>query len=215
MEQHLFLMIVEVAVISGLVVFLLRNHKRPRPQLPPDPQMTSIQQAKQHEAAAATLPPNFLLEVGQKVEEVNIGKPVHLSLNVTNVDVHSHKKRQQTSPAPSLADSSSSGCESAFSFPNSNHAASRDPSPEDCKKARSKLGKPSSKKHQKKKKNNLNTHATDKLSVYHAKDIKSSPIPPNKNRLKPENWEWHSRAKILAAQFIKESYSANAMRSSF
>lgn len=211
MEQHLFLMIVEVIVVAALVVFLLRNQARPPPYLPPDANVVTSQRQKLHQQATL----DFRLEVGQKVEEVKIGKPTtQLSLNVMDVNVQTQKKKQQTSPTPSLADSSSSGCESAFSFPNSNHAASRDPSPVDRNVARSKLGKTNGKK-PKKKKNNSNHLACDKSSVYHAKDVKSSPTPPPKIRLKSDNWEWHSRAKILAAQFIKENYQATGMRSSF
>lgn len=211
MEQHLFLMIVEVIVVAVLVGFLVRNLSRPPSNLPPDPRNSPTHRQKLHQPVSL----DFRLEVGQKVEDVKIMKPTSpLSLNVTDMDIH--KKKPQTSPTPSLADSSSSGCESAFSFPNSNHAASRDPSPVDRNKARMKLGKNGAKKQQKKKKSNLNHHLpTDKSSVYHAKDVKSSPTPPPKIRLKSDNWEWHSRAKILAAQFIKENCQTSGMRSSF
>ena len=213
MEQHLFLMMVEVAVIAVLVVYLLRKLTRPPPPVPPDPVTIQAENQKQHYLVTS----DFGLEVGQKVEEINMGsKPTSLlSVNVTNLDVQSLKKKQQTSPTPSLADSSSSGCESAFSFPNSNHAASRDPSPAGDSKSRIKLTKVGGKKH-KKKKNHLNNFPAGKSSLYHAKDAKSSPLSPPKIRLKSDNWEWHSRAKILAAQFIKENcHTASGLRSSF
>ena len=217
MEQHLFLMMVEVSVIAVLVVFLVRHLTRPPlnlpPPPPPDPRHSPTHRQKQQQQVSL----NYLLEVGQKVEEVKMTKPTsQLSLNVTDMDVQ-HKKKPQTSPTPSLADSSSSGCESAFSFPNSNHAASRDPSPVDHNKVRPKVGgKSGGKKHHKKKKSNLNHVAADsKSAVYHVKDIKSASMPPPKIRLKSDNWEWHSRAKILAAQFIKENCQTSGMRSSF
>ena len=103
------------------------------------------------------------------------------------------------SPSPSIADSSSSGCESAFSFPNSIRAPSRDPSP-----SIDVLGETAHIQSIKKKKKRKKSPG----SPYHSLDSKSSP----KIRLKSDNWEWHSRAKILAAEFIKENYEMNELR---
>jgi hypothetical protein len=206
-------MVVEVIVIAVLVVFLLRNFTRPQFNQPPDPRHSPTHRQKEHQPA----PLDFRLEVGQKVEEVEMVKnnsPV--SLNMSEKALQPYKTKTQVSPTPSLADSSSSGCESAFSFPNSNcTTTSRDPSPVDGNRARGKSSKSGSKKQQKKRKQSLNNVLpNDKASIYHSKDARSTIHPP-KIRLKSDNWEWHSRAKILAAQFIKENYQTSGMRSSF
>lgn len=212
-EQHLFLMVVEVIVIAVLVVFLLHHFNRHQPNLPPNLGNSPIHRQKNHEPA----PLDFRLEVGQKVEEVEmVKKTSQVSLKLSEKTLQPYKTKMQTSPTPSVADSSSSGCESAFSFPNSNcTTTSRDPSPVDGNKVRSKSGKASSKKQQKKKKHCLSFIPSDKTSIHHTKDVRSTTMHPPKIRLKSDNWEWHSRAKILAAQFIKENYQTTGMRSSF
>ncbi|KAI9563673.1 hypothetical protein GHT06_011137 [Daphnia sinensis] len=212
-EQHLFLMVVEVIVIAVLVVFLLHHFNRPQPNPPPNLGNSPIHRQKDHQPA----PLDFRLEVGQKVEEVEMVKQTsQMSLKLSEKTLQPYKTKMQASPTPSVADSSSSGCESAFSFPNSNcTTTSRDPSPVDGIKARSKSGKASSKKQQKKKKHSLSFIPSDKTSIHHTKDARSATMHPPKIRLKSDNWEWHSRAKILAAQFIKENYQTTGMRSSF
>lgn len=206
-------MVVEVIVIAVLVVFLLHHFNRPQPNPPPDPGHSPTHRKKDHQPA----PLDFRLEVGQKVEEVQMVKMTsQTSLKLPEKSLQPYKTNMQASPTPSLADSSSSGCESAFSFPNSNcTTTSRDPSPVDGNKARSKSSKAASKKQQRKKKHSLNFVPSDRNSIHHAKDVRSVSMHPPKMRLKSDNWEWQSRAKILAAQFIKENYQTTGMRSSF
>lgn len=148
-------MVVEVIVIAVLVVFLLRNFTRPQFNQPPDPRPRHSPTHRQKEHQPAPL--DFRLEVGQKVEEVEMVKnnsPV--SLNMSEKALQPYKTKTQVSPTPSLADSSSSGCESAFSFPNSNcTTTSRDPSPVDGNRARGKSSKSGSKKQQKKRKHEV------------------------------------------------------------
>lgn len=181
-ERHLLLMIMEVGVFLT-VMWLLRRFSRPPASPPPSP----------------TLPPpttrpnlalEYRLEVAQKVEE----------LSVLDVRDSLHKA---SSAAPSLADSTSSGCESAFSFQTTSRSTSVEK--ERPMKLAGKGGK-------KKKKKKVGT-GSNAVSPYHAKDSKSIPSSP-RIRLKSDNWEWHSRAKILAAEFIKESCEMNEMRSS-
>jgi hypothetical protein len=106
-------MVVEVIVIAVLVVFLLRNFTRPQFNQPPDPRHSPTHRQKEHQPA----PLDFRLEVGQKVEEVEMVKTtLPVSLNMSEKALQPYKTKTQVSPTPSLADSSSSGCESAFSF---------------------------------------------------------------------------------------------------
>lgn len=230
-EQHFFLMIVEVVVVVAVVLYLLRRQNRllPAPSAPPPLSRT----ASAHRRAASASAADFRLEVGQKVQDMmHKEQQEHPQASLTSsflgLDVPDGPRRKgqhptKASPAPSLADSSSSGCESAFSFPNSNHAASRDPSPvRESKGVRVgklvKAGGAAGKKNKKKSKNHnglqVHTNQPPGSRVYHLKDVKSLPPPSPKMRLKPDNWEWHSRAKILAAEFIKENCESNAMRSS-
>ena len=146
-------MVVEVIVIAVLVVFLLRNFTRPQFNQPPDPRHSPTHRQKEHQPA----PLDFRLEVGQKVEEVQMVKTtLPVSLNMSEKALQPYKTKTQVSPTPSLADSSSSGCESAFSFPNSNcTTTSRDPSPVDGNRARGKSSKSGSKKQQKKRRHEV------------------------------------------------------------
>lgn len=121
-----------------------------------------------------------------------------LTLNVTNLNSTGDKK--QHSPTPSVG--SSSGCESAFSCVNSGEP-SRDPSPVNANKASN---------------NNNNKKQKKKNKSHHHELIgkRSLSIGSTGVRLKSDNWEWHSRAKVLAAQFIKENYDASGtLRGSF
>ena len=126
MEQHLLLMILEVVIVSMLVVFLLRRYlDRPPTPPPPSHQPAAVKQKTEQICSEAS---DFRLEVGQRVEEMKV-KPSSASPLTLQVTQGAKSSKQQISPTPSLADSSSSGCESAFSFPNSLNAPSRDPSP--------------------------------------------------------------------------------------
>jgi len=175
-------MIMEVGVFLT-VMWLLKRFNRPPASPPPSPTLPP-------QTTRPNLALEYRLEVGQKVEE----------LSVLDVRDSLHKP---SSVAPSVADSTSSGCESAFSFRTLSRSASVEK--EQPIKLISKGGKK-----KKKKKGGAGSSA---LSSYHTKDSKSAPSSP-KIRLKSDNWEWHSRAKILAAEFIKESYEMNEMRSS-
>lgn len=209
-------MVLEVIIVAAVVVSLLRRQNR-APPLPPNLEQRSI---RKHRRAASASSADFRLEVGQQVQEVvaNSSSPSLLTLDVAEPPRRKGQILSKASPAPSLADSTSSGCESAFSFPNSNHAASRDPSPVNEKTVRIGKAKSSSsgaKKNKKKKSHGQQLQQVEATRVYHVKDFKSSPPPPPKIRLKPDNWEWgRSRAKILAVEFIKENCEANALRSS-
>ena len=113
----------------------------------------------------------------------------------------------------SLDDSSSSGCESAFSFPSNSvnrRPPSRDPSPNDVFLGHNYAGVSLRSKMKRKKKKNYVFPADLNLKLAAA----AGGTATSKMRLKSDNWEWHSRAKILAAAFIKENYEAIGMRSS-
>lgn len=187
MESHLFLMVLEVLVAGLVIVYMLRRMKQVLPSPPSGPQPT-MEDGRVPALAGVT---------------GHVPEASPLTLNVRNL---ADAKKQQASPTPSLAESSSSGCESAFSFANSTRGeASRDPSPV----SENKLTHQRTGKKQKKKKNQTTSE------VYRVNNARSQSTGP-KIRLKSDNWEWHSRAKVLAAQFIKENYDANgALRCSF
>lgn len=169
-ESHLVLMLIELAIIVSVVVFLLRRWRVTSQNPPPSPRAAVV--SRSFEAMPA--------------------QSSNLTLNVSNLT----NKKQQVSPTPSLAESTSSGCESAFSFAAS--VPSREPSPVT-------ESRPSAKQAKKQKKKNK---SADSLPT---RSLSTGPV-----RLKSDNWEWHSRAKILAAQFIKENYDSNgALRCSF
>jgi hypothetical protein len=205
-ERHLFLMILEVLAVFAVVMLCLKRfgHGRaPRAVLditpastPPPPNHTPPPELK------SVI--DLHLGTSPKIEELGTDHrrrdPLTIRIGADEIDAPS-----RPSPTPSLAESSSSGCESAFSFPNSTQegGASRDPSP--TQTARHMNGiKPSSGKRNKKKR---------KLSLQQDMKSKGQASPP-KIRLKSDNWEWHSRAKVLAAAFIKENYEGVGMRSS-
>jgi len=182
-ERHLLLMMMEVVVFLTVMWILRRVGRAPRSP-PPSPSLPPP-------TSRPNLALEYRLEVGQKVEEMSV---LHIKDSL-------HKT---SSVVPSLADSTSSGCESAFSVPTTSRSTSVEKEQPFAKFAI---------KGGKKKKKKKNSAGLSVLSAYHTKDSKSTPSSP-KIRLKSDNWEWHSRAKILAAEFIKESCEMNEMRSS-
>lgn len=149
----------------------------------------------------ANLALEYRVEVDQKVS----------NMTVLQVKESEQSLQHKPSPAPSLADSTSSGCESAFSVAVSSYNASRDASLE--KQPNASIRAKSIKGNKKKKKKSNAGSSSSLITSYHTKDSKSASSSP-KIRLKSDNWEWHSRAKILAAEFIRDSYEINEMRSS-
>ena len=206
-------MILEVVIVSLLVVFLLRRYLD-RPPTPPPSHQPAVEQQQTEPTRLKVSDKNFRLEVGQKVEEVKVKQSSTSALTLQVTHGAKPTKQQQASPTPSLADSSSSGCESAFSFPNSINAPSRDPSPISLVHEKIRLGEPvfknGGKKNNKHKKKNHQTSGNNKIPpFYHSK---SEPNASSKIRLERDFPD--SRAKILAAEFIKEYYDNNKMRSS-
>ena len=78
----------------------------------------------------------------------------------------------------------------------------------------SKTGGKKNNKQKKKQQQHHHLHPSGNNKVppfYHSKSL---PNTSSKIRAEHDNWEWHSRAQILAAEFIKENYETNVMRSS-
>ena len=241
-ESHLFLMICEVLAVLVVVLTCLGRFSRRQIRYAHAPMMPLMPLGHDQQSPSPPPPPpqpqpssihlqDKSSDRQKRMEQLKEGRrrksgaslvmhrraDVVENLPVFHDDDDDHQP--PASPAPSAAgDSSSSGCESAFSFPNSaNDGAdcvdcgppSRDPSPSlpissssSSSAVQSKHSDDAKRNHKKKRKLSLQA------------DVALPKASPPKIRLKSDNWEWHSRAKVLAAAFIKENYESIGARTS-